>query len=142
MRLACVLIGALWLGTCPGLGAQESARKEQPLSAAPASAERGDDQKAIAGLVAMFSKAFNGGAAAAAISAEDAVVIDEHCELAHDLGPHERLKETLGDGVLTLAAHGAQQGALTGTVSSQDADHFTFRLVGGPPSEPGLSFAR
>ncbi len=49
---------------------------------------------------------------------------------------------TLADGVLTLAAQGGQQGTLTGRVASQDADHFTFRLVGGPPSDPGLSFAR
>ena len=49
---------------------------------------------------------------------------------------------TFADGVLTLAAQGTQDGALTGTVALQDADHFTFRLVGGPPSDPGLSFAR
>ena len=82
MRPACLLLGALLLGTCPGSGAQESARKEQPVSAAAAPAERGDDQKAIAGLVAAFSKAFNGGdaAAAAATFAEDALVVDEHGE--------------------------------------------------------------
>ncbi len=82
MRAACLLMGALLLGTCPGSGAQEAARKEQPVSAAVAPAERGDDQKAIAGLVAAFSKAFNGGdaAAAAATFAEDALVVDEHGE--------------------------------------------------------------
>jgi uncharacterized protein (TIGR02246 family) len=82
MRPACLLIGALLLGTSPGAGAQESARKEQPVSAAAARAERGNDQKAIAGLVAAFSKAFNGGdaAAAAATFAGDALVVDEHGE--------------------------------------------------------------
>ena len=49
---------------------------------------------------------------------------------------------TFADGVLTLAAQGAQHGALAGTVAWQDADHFTFRLVGGPPNDPGLKFAR
>jgi uncharacterized protein (TIGR02246 family) len=80
MRPFCLLLGALLLGTCPGSGAQESARKEPPVSAPAAPAERGDDQKAIAGLVAAFSKAFNGGAAAAAATtfAEDALVVDEH----------------------------------------------------------------
>ena len=42
----------------------------------------GNDEKAIAGLVAAFTKAFNGGdaAAAAATFAEDALVVDEHGE--------------------------------------------------------------
>ena len=49
---------------------------------------------------------------------------------------------TFADGVLTLAAKGSQDGALAGKVAWQDADHFTFRLVGAPPSDPGLLFAR
>ena len=49
---------------------------------------------------------------------------------------------TFADGVLTLAAQGAQDGALVGKVAWQDADHFTFRLVGAPPNDPGLKFAR
>ena len=49
---------------------------------------------------------------------------------------------TLADGVLTLAAQGTQDGALTGEVAWQDPDHFTFRLVGSPPTDPGLTFAR
>jgi tetratricopeptide (TPR) repeat protein len=49
---------------------------------------------------------------------------------------------TFTDGVLTLAAQGTKDGALTGKVAWKDADHFTFRLVGAPPSDPGLSFAR
>ena len=45
-------------------------------------AERSDDEKAIAGLVAAFTKAFDGGdaAAAAATFAEDALVVDEQGE--------------------------------------------------------------
>jgi len=49
---------------------------------------------------------------------------------------------TFAGGVLTLAAQGSQDGALVGNVAWQDADHFTFRLVGAPPNDPGLSFAR
>jgi tetratricopeptide (TPR) repeat protein len=49
---------------------------------------------------------------------------------------------TFADGVLTLLAQGTQHGALTGTVALADADHFTFRLVDGPPNDPGLKFAR
>ncbi len=49
---------------------------------------------------------------------------------------------TLADGVLTLAAKGTQDGALAGKVAWQDVDHFTFRLVGAPPTDPGLKFAR
>ena len=47
---------------------------------------------------------------------------------------------TFADGVLTLAAKGTQDGALAGKVAWQDADHFTFRLVGAPPTDPGLKF--
>jgi uncharacterized protein (TIGR02246 family) len=82
MRTVCLLLGALMLGTCPGSGAQESARKETPASAATTAANVGDDEKVIAGLVAAFAMAFNGGdaAAAAATFAEDALVVDEHGE--------------------------------------------------------------
>ncbi len=51
-------------------------------------------------------------------------------------------KSTLTDGVLTLAAQGGQNGALVGQVAWADADHFTFRVVGAPPSDPGLKFTR
>ena len=49
---------------------------------------------------------------------------------------------TLADGVLTLNAQGSQDGALTGKVAWQDADHFTYQLLGAPSSDPGLAFAR
>ena len=49
---------------------------------------------------------------------------------------------TFAAGVLTLVAKGNQDGAMVGKVAWQDADHFTFRLVGGPPTDPGLLFAR
>ena len=49
---------------------------------------------------------------------------------------------TFADGVLTLADQGGQNGALTGNVAWQDADHFNFRLAGAPPTDPGLNFAR
>ena len=51
-------------------------------------------------------------------------------------------RSTLADGILTLAAQGGQNGALVGRVVWQDAGNFTFRLVGGPPNDPGLKFAR
>ena len=82
MRPVCLLLGALLLGTCPGLGAPESARTETPPPAGTTAAKVADDEKAIAGLVAAFTKAFNAGdaAAAAATFAEDALVVDEHGE--------------------------------------------------------------
>ena len=82
MRPLCALLGVLLLGTCLGLGAQESARKETPPSSATTAASHGDDEKAIAGLLATFAKAFNGGdaAGAAATFAEDALVVEEHGE--------------------------------------------------------------
>ncbi len=49
---------------------------------------------------------------------------------------------TFADGVLTLAAQGGPNGALAGNVAWQDADHFTFRVVGAPTTDPGLKFAR
>ncbi len=51
-------------------------------------------------------------------------------------------KLTFAGGILTLAAQGGQNGALVGQVAWQDADNFSFRLVGGPPHDPGLKFAR
>ena len=48
---------------------------------------------------------------------------------------------TLADGILTLASQG-QDGALVGKVTWLDENHFTFRLVGAPPTDPGLKFAR
>ena len=51
-------------------------------------------------------------------------------------------KSTFADDILTLTAQGGQNGALVGQVAWQDADNFTFRLVGGPPNDPGLKFAR
>ena len=80
MRPVCLLLVALLLGTCLGKGAPESARTDPPPPAGAAAAKVADDEKAIAGLVAAFTKAFNAGdaAAAAATFAEDALVIDEH----------------------------------------------------------------
>ncbi|AGA27108.1 tetratricopeptide repeat protein [Singulisphaera acidiphila] len=49
---------------------------------------------------------------------------------------------TFADGVLTLVDQGGQSGSLAGKVIWQNADHFTFRLAGAPPTDPGLSFAR
>ncbi len=49
---------------------------------------------------------------------------------------------TLADGNLTLAAKSGQTGALVGKLAWQDADHFSFHLVGAPSTDPGLTFAR
>ena len=49
---------------------------------------------------------------------------------------------TIADGILTLTGQGGQDGALVGKVDWQDAEHFTFRLVGAPSNDPGLKFAR
>jgi Tfp pilus assembly protein PilF len=51
-------------------------------------------------------------------------------------------KSTLADGTLTLADQKSQNGALTGKVTWQDENHFTFQVAGGGPNDPGLSFAR
>jgi Flp pilus assembly protein TadD len=51
-------------------------------------------------------------------------------------------QSTFADGTLTLTDRGGQNGALVGQVAWQDADHFTFRLVGAPANDPGLKFAR
>ena len=51
-------------------------------------------------------------------------------------------RSTLAEGVLTLAAQSGQTGALVGKLAWQDADHFSFRLVGAPSTDPGLKFAR
>ena len=78
MRPVCLFAGALLVGTCLGLSAQETRLKDQTPSAATTAA----DEKAIADLVTAFGKAFNGGdaTAAAATFAEDALVVDEFGE--------------------------------------------------------------
>jgi uncharacterized protein (TIGR02246 family) len=78
-RLSC---GLVFLGICTFLGAQESARREAAPPTAAQAAGRDGDEKAIAALLASFTKAFNAGdaAAAAATYAEDALVVDEQGE--------------------------------------------------------------
>jgi TolA-binding protein len=51
-------------------------------------------------------------------------------------------KSAVAGGTLTLEATEGQSGALVGPVAWKDANDFTFRLNGGPPSDPGLKFAR
>jgi uncharacterized protein (TIGR02246 family) len=58
--------------------AQESASQEKAPPAATRAVGHGDDEKALAALVAAFTKAFNAGdAAAAATYVEDGLVVDE-----------------------------------------------------------------
>jgi len=82
MRTVSLLLGTLLLGMSPQVGAQEIARRAGAPFANATSTQSGDDAKAIAGLVAAFTKAFNAGdaTAAAATYAEDALVIDERGE--------------------------------------------------------------
>ena len=92
MRPVSLWFGVVVLAICPGSGAQESAKTEKaPPATATAAATakvaapatiQADDAKAIAALVASFTKAFNAGdaAAAAATYAEDALVVDEQGE--------------------------------------------------------------
>jgi tetratricopeptide (TPR) repeat protein len=50
---------------------------------------------------------------------------------------------TYGNGILTLAQGGQANGPpMVGRVSWQDDTHFTFKLMGGPPGDPGLTFSK
>lgn len=49
-------------------------------------------------------------------------------------------KYTFEDGLLTMAPSSNAQ-PLVGNVAWKDPRHFTFKLAGGPPGDPGLSFA-
>jgi uncharacterized protein (TIGR02246 family) len=92
MRPIPLWFGVLVLASCQGLGAQEPAKVKKgapaPAKAAAtagaAAPSRGDagDAKAIAALLASFTKAFNAGdaTAAAATYAEDALTIEEKGE--------------------------------------------------------------
>ncbi len=40
--------------------------------------------------------------------------------------------------MLTLAPSAGTNGPLAGKVTWQDADHFSFKLPGGPTTDPGL----
>ncbi len=79
MRCASVCLGVLALATCQGSGAQDPSKVEKSPAAG-----RPDDSKALASLVASFTKAFNAGdaATAAATFAEDALIVDEQGERA------------------------------------------------------------
>src|SRR3954447_7764921 len=92
MRPVSMWFGLVVLAACQGAEAQESAKAEKdpsptakaaarPTVAAPLT-RQDDDAKAIAALVASFTKAFNAGdaTAAAATFAEDALVVDEEGE--------------------------------------------------------------
>lgn len=83
MRCLSVCSGVLALAMCQGSGAQDSAKAEKvtPAKVVPATV-RPEDTRALAALVASFTKAFNSGdaAAAAATFAEDALAVDEQGE--------------------------------------------------------------
>jgi hypothetical protein len=50
---------------------------------------------------------------------------------------------TFGNGILTLAKTGTDsEPPMVGRVTSTDSDHFTFKLLAGPPSDPGLVFTK
>ena len=51
---------------------------------------------------------------------------------------------TYGNGLLTLAQTGdqAQQQPMVGRITWQDENHFTFKVIGGPPNDPGLTFTK
>jgi tetratricopeptide (TPR) repeat protein len=50
---------------------------------------------------------------------------------------------TYGSGILTLAPTGDEaQPPMVGRVIWQDDNHFTFKIFGGPPDDPGLAFAK
>jgi hypothetical protein len=62
-------------------------------------------------------------------------------------GKQQRIEgdRTYGNGILTLAQTQAGDDAqppMVGRVTWQDDDHFTFKLIGGPPGDPGLAFTR
>lgn len=92
MRRVSIWFGVLVLASCLGTRAQDSARTKKAAShtetaaakakVAAQAARQADEAKAIAALVASFTKAFNAGdaAAAAATYAEDALVVDEQGE--------------------------------------------------------------
>ena len=69
-------------GSAPPGAAREPARQDEAPPTAAQAAGHGDDEKAIAALVAAFTKAFNAGdaAAAAATYTEEALVVDEQGE--------------------------------------------------------------
>ncbi|WP_406695544.1 SgcJ/EcaC family oxidoreductase [Singulisphaera sp. Ch08] len=86
MRSVSLWFGVVVLGVCQGSGAQDTVKSGKDASAtakvATQAISRDDDAKAIAALVASFTKAFNAGdaVAAAATYSEDALVVDEQGE--------------------------------------------------------------
>src|SRR4051794_35712398 len=81
MRSVNLFLGVVLLGTCTVLGAQQPSSPDKASGSAAPEA-RQQDEKAIAALVAAYTKAFNAGdaAATAATFADDALAIDEHGE--------------------------------------------------------------
>ena len=56
--------------------------------------------------------------------------------------PATQLKGQLASTSDELVLESADQGSMTGTVTSQGPDKWQFALSGAPPSDPGLSFTR
>ena len=139
----------------PVEGGREAPARRHPLGAAhrapsspPAPPSRHPPRRPRAPAPADLGKLAGSWTATPAKDAKVALAIKEDGKFSWDaIGPGKPPTaiagtSTFADGVLTLAAQGTQDGALAGKVAWQDADHFTFRLVGAPANDPGLKFAR
>jgi tetratricopeptide (TPR) repeat protein len=74
-----------------------------------------------------------------------ALTIDEMGKFAWTVTAKGKAKNiegesTYGNGLLTLA--GATGGTMVGRTDWSDSAHFTFKLMGGPPGDPGLTFQK
>ena len=49
---------------------------------------------------------------------------------------------TYESGILTMVQKQNNSNVMVGNVSWKDDDHFTFKVLGGGPADPGLSFIR
>ena len=62
-------------------------------------------------------------------------------KVAHQGQEHEfQGSSSYVNGILTLAQD--QDNAMVGDLNWQDPNHFQFKVLGGGPSDPGLTFAK
>ena len=143
MRTTSIAVGVALIGTCLGLSAQEPrmpgpARPGTAESAAGGAKKHADDEKAIAALVAAFTKAFNAGdaAAAAATFAEDALVVDEQGERTEGRAAiRDQLAASFADNPGSTIAIETEALRFLGPDTALEEGRTTITPAGGGPPE-------
>jgi uncharacterized protein (TIGR02246 family) len=140
MRPISICFGVGVLALCQGLGAQQTKQEnpQRPAAAAGQATRQADDAKAIAVLVASFTKAFNAGdaAAAAATFAEDALVVDEQGQRTEGRARIQaQLAASFAENRQSTIAIDTQALRFLGSDTALEEGRTTITPAGGGPAE-------